>query len=636
MQSARTHSTISLGFFAIAALFFAIVAIWLATVSNTDANLRQLNRGESQRQLVFAMRDAAHQRNLALFRMVALKDVFARDSEYLRFKESAGHFIAARQQLLEHHLNANTATHWQRLKPLIQHSETLQNAIVELIMADDNSAALSLIQQEFIPTQRQVSRKLSNMLDTARGDIAENLDSASATTQTQYRIILLLVLVATSIGYVIAKTVLRRSDEAHNVLVAKNQQIHAINAAVSKSQTPIEDQINNILQLGCEFLGMERGLLIGGLPDHPAAILARCPADDPVESSNEQKLLDALPRSMKNAEILVISTDASAVDASPLPVALTQTNITSVIAAPLITGTATKHIVTFVHRQAARLNSESLELIQLLGNKIAVLLEQQETLSQLQNAKLAAEAADKTKTVFLANVSDELRTPLHSIIHHSESLQEMAQQHKHQEYVSDLEKIHESSQKLCSLISNLLDMTQLESGNLELAPQPIDIESLLRDIESPMESLITKSGNQFESQILNELGTMFSDADRIRQVLVTLLSFSGKQTHQGKVSLTTWREPCPEGDWLYLEIKDTSNGISKKQLNHLFKLIIADSIDQDKTAMGPEVQLAISKKICELLGGDILVDSKPNHGTTFTVCLPCQWQTQHAATSATA
>jgi signal transduction histidine kinase len=199
-----------------------------------------------------------------------------------------------------------------------------------------------------------------------------------------------------------------------------------------------------------------------------------------------------------------------------------------------------------------------------------------------------------------------------------------------------LEKIHESSQKLCSLISNLLDMTQLESGNLELAPQPIDIESILRDIESPMESLITKSGNQFESQILNELGTMFSDADRIRQVLVTLLSFSGKQTHQGKVSLTTWREPCPEGDWLYLEIKDTSNGISKKQLNHLFKLIIADSIDQDKTAMGSEVQLAISKKICELLGGDILVDSKPNHGTTFTVCLPCQWQTQHAATSATA
>jgi signal transduction histidine kinase len=639
MQSARTQSTISLGFFAIAVLFFAIVAIWLATVSTNNTNLRQLNSGESQRQLVFAMRDAAHQRNLALFRMVALQDVFARDSEYLRFKQSAGHFIAARQQLLEHHLNADTAEHWHSVKPLIKRSESLQNAIVELIMADHNAAALSLIQQDFIPTQRRVSQELSNMLNTAREDITKNLDTASAATQTHYQIILLLVLAATSIGYMIAKTVLRRSDEAHNVLLTKNQQIHAINAAISRPQTTIEEQINSILQLGCNFLAMESGLLISCVSNHSATILGRYPnndsANDSLKSANEQKLLDTLSKFLEDTEILVTNATSSAVDRTALHDALNLTNITSMIAAPLRTSAATKHIVTFVHSQTVQLTSEAQELIQLLGDKLAVLLDQQETLSQLHNAKLAAEAANKTKTVFFANITDELRTPLRSLMNHSESLHEIARQHKHREYVNDLEKIHESSQQLCALISNLLDMTQLESGNMELEPQPIDIESLLRNIESLLEPLITKSDNQFESQILNELGTMHSDPERIRQVLATLLSFAGKLTHQGKVCLTAWREPCPEGDWLYIEIADTSHGISKKQLNHLFKLIIADSIDQDRTAMGPEVQLAISKKICELLGGDILVDSKPNHGTTFTVCLPCYSQ-QLMMTSATA
>jgi signal transduction histidine kinase len=148
--------------------------------------------------------------------------------------------------------------------------------------------------------------------------------------------------------------------------------------------------------------------------------------------------------------------------------------------------------------------------------------------------------------------------------------------------------------------------------------------------------MITKSDNQFESQILNELGTMHSDAHRIRQVLVSLLSFADKLTQHGKISLTVWREPDPEDDWLYFEVKDTSNGISKKQLNHLFKLVIADTPDHDKTAISPEIQLAISKKICELLGGDILVDSTPRDGTTFTVCLPCHSQQQTGMASITA
>jgi signal transduction histidine kinase len=151
-----------------------------------------------------------------------------------------------------------------------------------------------------------------------------------------------------------------------------------------------------------------------------------------------------------------------------------------------------------------------------------------------------------------------------------------------------------------------------------------------------LEPVINQRGDHFDMAILNPLGMMHSDANRIRQVLINLLNFSGKVTQPGDISLTAWREPCPEGDWLYLEVKNTANGISKKQLNQLFKLSVMSSTEQDKKALGQEIQLAISKKICELLGGDILAESNPHQGAIFTVCLPCYFQQQTHPVSASA
>ncbi|MCG6970072.1 MAG: hypothetical protein LJE85_09930 [Gammaproteobacteria bacterium] len=636
MHSARTRSSIGLGFFAIAALFFAIVAIWLSTVSNTNTYLQQLNQGESQRQLVFAMRDAAHQRNLALFRMVALQDVFARDSEYLRFKESAGHFIAARQQLLEHYLTEDTVEHWHRLKPLIQHSETLQNAIVELIMEDNNAAALAVIEQEFIPTQRDVSQQLTNMLGSAREDIVAKLNSARDATQTHYHIILLLILLATSIGYLIAKTVLRRNDEAHNVLLRKNRQISAINTAISKPHTSLEEQVNIILRLGCELLSMDGGLLLEAHLNTPATVLDRYPKDLPPPIVNNQKLLNYLVKPSEKSAILVFDSTSSDCNSDLLSQALQESENTSLIATPLNTSKSTHHVVVFTRSKNVPLNTESTELLQLLGNKLAVLLDQQETLERLQDAKLAAETANKTKTAFLANITHELRTPLHRIIHHIESLYEKLAEQQQPECIADVNKIQESSQQLCALISNLLDVTQLESGNMVMNHQQLDIEALLRDTQNDLNPQVTQSNLQFDTYILNELGNMHCDADRIRQVIHNLLSFCGKLPQPSKISLTAWREPSPEGDWLYLEVKDTANGISKKQLNQLFKLNFTDSPEGDKKSIHQEIRLAITKKVCELLGGDILAESHPHQSTIFTICLPCHAQPHSGVVSATA
>ena len=635
MQNSRAQSSIGIGFFGIAVLFLAIIAIWLAMVSHNNANIRRLNRGELQRQLIFTMRDVAQQRNLALFRMAALQDAFERDAEYLRFTDSAGHFIAARQQLLKKYFDNTTADYWHRLKPLIQRSEKLQNTIVGLVMEDKNAAALKLIQQEFIPIQRRVSLVLSDMLASAREDILKKLDKTGAATQSYYQIILLLVLVATSLGYAIAKIVLRRSDEAQNLLLDKNRQIRALNDATSGPHTSIEQQIRNLLQLGCEYLSMENGVIVRDEAGRITNTISRYPETEELPADHSREFWEILLTTVKSQGMLLATIAALPGEHAALRGAMHEQNIATIIATSLNTGQADTYTVVLSHSKNSRISADANELIELISNKLAVLLDQQETLSQLQNAKLAAEAASKNKSVFLANLTSTLRTPLRCIIGHSAILQDKTRQLENLEFIEELQLIYESSQQLDSLIANLSDMAQLETGSMELQRQPVELEALLHDIETVLEPMVNKSDNQFSSQILNELGVIHSDSVRIRQILLSLLCFSGKLTRRGQITLTVWREPGPDDDWLFFEVKDTGSGFSKKQINNLFKLTFANSPEPDKTIINPQFPLAISKNICQLLGGDILVDSKPDHGTMFTVCLPCHSQKQETRTAVT-
>jgi len=614
----RAQKSIVLGFCAIAMLFFVIVAVWLAMASNHNASIQQIHISELQQQLIFTMRNAAYERNLALFRMATLQDPFARDTEYLQFKAAAVKFIVARQQLLESHLDENIADNWQRLKPGIRQSETLQNTIVDLITEENNTAALQLIHSQFIPLQRQVSKELTTMLASARENMDGKLSTARSTTRSQYQLVLLLVLAATSIGYVIARTVLQRSQEAENVLLSKNRQIRAFSAVTSSLHKTVDEQIEDILQLGCGFLGMKCGLLIRAEPDGATTVLSRYCNEGQIQPLRQQAIADILTTAVKKIAVSELTLDTLMTNEPGLAEALQRQYISTLIMASIdISGPASAK-VAFIHDKKVSLGYDSNDMIQLIGNKLAVLMEQQETLSQLQNAKHTAETANKAKNAFLNHITHKLQPSLSAIIGHGESLQQQLRLNDHTQYLNDLGKIDVSSRRLHTLISNLLDLTKLESGSMEFAQQPFDIESVLQEATKNLESLMYEKDGQ--------LGTMIGDSARIHQVIASLLSFLESQNGHGKIQLTAWREQSPEDDWLYLEVKHNGTGMSKKQLNQLFKLA-ADPYDREKYS--PQVDLAISKKLCEQLGGDILVDSKPDSGTIFTVCLPCNSQ-QHS------
>jgi signal transduction histidine kinase len=244
-------------------------------------------------------------------------------------------------------------------------------------------------------------------------------------------------------------------------------------------------------------------------------------------------------------------------------------------------------------------------------------------ITELLRARQDAEAASRAKSHFLANMSHELRTPLNAILGYAELLQEEAQERRVPEFLPDLERIRSAGRHLLTLINDVLDLSKIEAGKVELALAPFPVRRVLDEVVATAEPLVARKANRLELRCPQDPGTMYSDETRIRQVLFNLVSNAAKFTERGTIGLDIRREA--DGgvdDWLVFAVSDTGIGMSAEQLGRLFEAFVqADGSIAAKYG-GTGLGLAISRRLCRLLGGDIQVASEYGRGTTFTVRLP--------------
>ncbi len=242
---------------------------------------------------------------------------------------------------------------------------------------------------------------------------------------------------------------------------------------------------------------------------------------------------------------------------------------------------------------------------------------------ELGVARDAALQASRAKSDFLANMSHELRTPLNAIIGYGEMLQEEVRENDHDDYVPDLERIVGSGRLLLSLINDVLDLSKIEAGKMEVHIESFDLDSFARDIESTVTPLVRKNLNDIEVRCGEDLGTMRSDATKVRQVLFNLLSNASKFTREGVIMLEVERSAGVAGeDWLIFRVRDTGIGMTAEQLDRVFD---AFSQAEETTARdygGTGLGLAITRQFCEILGGSIRGESEPGVGSMFEVRLP--------------
>jgi signal transduction histidine kinase/CheY-like chemotaxis protein len=241
---------------------------------------------------------------------------------------------------------------------------------------------------------------------------------------------------------------------------------------------------------------------------------------------------------------------------------------------------------------------------------------------EVAKAKEAAETANRTKSLFLANMSHELRTPLNAILGFSEMLQEEAIDRDLQDFAADLQKISTSGRHLLGLINDILDLSKIEAGKMELHLEVFDIASLIAEVASTLELQVQKNGNSLELTCSPSVGTMRADLSKVRQVLINLVSNAAKFTHEGHIRVEAERQSMDGSEWIVFRVADTGIGLSPDQIVRLFQSFTQADASTTRKFGGTGLGLALTRRFCQMMSGDVTVQSTPDVGSVFTIKLP--------------
>ncbi len=304
-----------------------------------------------------------------------------------------------------------------------------------------------------------------------------------------------------------------------------------------------------------------------------------------------------------------------------------------VISKPILDLAQTTRVVSAQKSYSVRAVKESDDEIGFLIDRFNEMLGQMErhekdlteVNSQLRQSQEQALAATEAKSQFLANMSHELRTPLNAIIGYSEMLEEEAADSGNADAIPDLKKINGAGKHLLALINDILDLSKIEAGKMELYLETFDLKNLLDDVVATTRLLVQKKSNTLELNFSPDLGTMRADLTKVRQALFNLLSNASKFTEHGTITLQAERETGSGGTgWIVLSVQDTGIGMSCEQLGRMFQAFSQADASTVRKYGGTGLGLAITRHFCRLMGGDVTVASEPGKGSTFTIRLPAE------------
>jgi GAF domain-containing protein/CheY-like chemotaxis protein len=308
----------------------------------------------------------------------------------------------------------------------------------------------------------------------------------------------------------------------------------------------------------------------------------------------------------------------------PLRDVLLRTGSRAILGVPLLREDRLIGGLTVTRRTPGAFAPQIIDLLRTFASQSALAIQNARLFQEIEDKSRQLEVADRHKSEFLANMSHELRTPLNAIIGYSEMLQEDAADLGAEQFTDDLRKINAAGKHLLELINAVLDLSKIEAGKMDLYLETFDVTGLVHDIAAVIQPLAGKNSNRLEIHCPTDVGTMRADLTKVRQALFNLLSNACKFTQQGTISLAVTRETAEGGEWMTFAVSDTGIGLTPEQLGRLFEVFSQADAATTRRYGGTGLGLALSRRLCRMMGGDVTAESEAGHGSTFTIRLPAR------------